>query len=188
MTNLIEDNPDILFYEEMKQCCENFNPLDFKQAFTPENINYLNSLLLQVGVPCIFSAYSGYNTVQIYNKYELCPIQVDFNLRSIIDNNTSTLQVVNFYLSVNQVLLDEAIIKDAFIKAFELYARKLSFNKIAFNIYQNFDKLERSCFNTSTDLVTNFTYTLGSKSSLFMQNNYEPFRYFNCIIWTKWLD
>ena len=84
VTNLIEDNPDILFYEEMKQCCENFNPLDFKQAFTPENINYLNSLLLQVGVPCIFSAYSGYNTVQIYNKYELCPIQVDFNLRSIL--------------------------------------------------------------------------------------------------------
>jgi len=188
VTNLIEDDPDTLLYEEMKQHCENYDPLDFKQAFTPENINYLKILLLQVGVPCIFSVYSRYNTVQIYNKYELSPIQLNFNLRSLIDNNPSTLQVVNFYLSVNQDLLDEAVIKDAFIKAFELYARKLSFDKIAFNIYQDFSKLECSYLNALTDLSANFIYTEGSKSFLFTQNNYEPFRYFNCITWTKWLD
>ncbi|ALC91574.1 hypothetical protein AM500_18620 [Bacillus sp. FJAT-18017] len=190
--DLIEDDPEKIYYERTAEKYKE-NPLfHHNQVFSPENLNYLRNLLLQVGVSCKVSSYGRYKTASVKNEYELSSIQLDFNLRLLNINNRSILQVANFYVSVNQVLLNEAIIKDAFIKALEKYVLKLHINEIEFFIDQDFERKTDNYSNSQSELPADFCYTLGSDSNLFIQNNFErsPFSKFEDfqIIWKKTLS
>jgi len=178
--DLIEEDPAVIYYEKIAK--ENKNqPLYIQnQVFSPENTMYLRNLFLQVGVLCNISSYGWYKTASVKNEYELSSIQVDLNLRVMEFENTSILEVINFYVSVNQVLCDEAVIKDAFIKALERYAQKLNINEIHFIVEQDFDRKNDQYSNSQLELPADFSYSLGTESHLFNQNNYErtPSRYF----------
>ena len=171
--DLIEDDPAIINYEKVAEECKDDPLYSLNQVFSPKNTEYLRKLLLQVGVACNISSYSWYRTVSIKNDYELSSIQVDFNIRVSEVENTSVLQVVDFYICVNQALLNEAVIKGAFIEVLETYARKLKFNEIHFIISKNFERRNNQFSNSNSDLPADFNYTLGTESTLFTQKDFK---------------
>jgi len=172
--DLIEDDPAIVNYEKATEKYKDKTLYSHRQVFSPENIDYLRKLLLQVGVSCNLSAYGMYKTVSIKTEYELSSIHVDFNLRVSEVEEKSILEIVDFYVSVNQALLNESVIKNAFIQAFEIYARKLKFNEIHFFIIQDFKKRDDEYSKLNSELPGNFTYTIGTDLT---QKNYQRFSY-----------
>lgn len=169
--DLIEDNPSTINYEK---AVEEF---DRNHLFSPENIEYLKKILLQVGILCKISSYGNYKTATIKSEYELSSIQVDINIRVVKVINKTYMHVINFYSQVNQSLLNETLIKDALIKALEIYAQRTNFDEIRFTIDQDFERKIDQYSNSQSEITANFTYTLGTESSLFIKNNYEHSSY-----------
>ncbi|MFK9095223.1 helix-turn-helix domain-containing protein [Bacillus salipaludis] len=171
--DLIEDDIATINFEKVAEKNKNNRLFIRQQVFSPENVQYLRNLFLQVGVPCNISSYGRYKTASVKNEYELSSIKVDFNLRVLDLKECTILQIVDFYVSVNQLLLNEAVIKDTLIKAFETYARKLKLNQIHFIIDRDYERQDDQYSNEHSELQAYFTYTLGTESMLFVQNNYE---------------
>ncbi|WP_249860386.1 hypothetical protein [Paenibacillus konkukensis] len=146
-------------------------------------------MLLQVGAACHISSYSRYRTAYVKSEYYLSSIQIDLNLRVVEAQGKPTLEVINFYVCVNQRLQSEAVIKDAIIKVLEIYARKLNISEISFIISQSLEKETAFILNANSELPADFSYTLGTASVLFTQNNYKrsPSHYFQEFqtIWHK---
>ncbi len=173
--DLIEDDIAILNYERIAETCKNDTMFIRDQVFSPANVNHLNNLFLQVGVSCKIEPYNWYKTVSIKNTYNLSSIQVDINIRAIENNGISTLKVVDFYVNVNQKILKESVIKDVIIKALEIYARKLKFNRLHFINMQNSTVHEDNFSNVHSEIPAHFTFSAGAESALFEENGYELF-------------
>ncbi|WP_216830591.1 helix-turn-helix domain-containing protein [Alkalihalobacterium elongatum] len=173
--DLIEDDIALVYfdkvYEEQKD-----NPLFInQQIFSPKNSKYLKGLLAEVGVSCNISPYSNYRTTMVKNSEEKSSIIVDFNLR-VTRTDITSLYIVDFFVIVNRILVNEAAIKDAFIKAFEIYARKLNIDEITFDIPTDHEVQKDHISDRLTDLPSDFSYTMGTDPSIFVQNNYECIR------------
>lgn len=189
LKDLIEDDIATIRFEDIAEEYKDHPLFLRQQVFSPENVHFLRNLLLQVGVPCKVSPYGSYRTASIKNEYESGPIRIDFNIRVSGGEKDTTIEVVDFYVCVNHLLLNEAVIKEAFIKSFETYARKLKINQIYFKISTDFERQTNHYWNENSELPADFTYTYGTDSTIFTQNYYEhsPYSYFEDyqIEWRK---
>lgn len=189
--DIIEDDIATISFSQIAEENKNTPLFINHQIFSPDNVEYLKRLFLEVGVSCKISPYGLYKKAIVKNQEEINSIIVDFNLL-VTEENTSTLFIRDFFVLVNKVLLNEKSIKDAFIKAFELYARKLKFTQICFYIVNDFEMQECKVYETLSELPSDFSYKLGTDSSIFINNNFE--RYTNSfslndtIVWKKTLS
>lgn len=173
--DLIEDDIAIVHFEKVFEEQKD-NPLFInQQIFSPINIKYLKGLLGEVGVTCSISPYSNYRTAMVKNAEEKSSIIVDFNLR-ITRTNIITLYIVDFFVLVNKILVNEETIKNAFIKAFEIYARKLNIDEIKFDIWTDYEVKKDEIYDKLTELPSDFSGEMGTDSSIFVQNNFDCIR------------
>jgi|GEM_PF-6442551 len=173
--DLIEDDIALVNFDKVfEEQKDNYLFIN-NQIFSPENIEYLKGLLREVGVTCSISPYSNYRTAMVKNAEEKSSIIVDFNLR-ILRTNITTLYVVDFFVLVSKILVNEAAIKSAFIKAFEVYALKLNIDEIKFNISTDHEVQKEEIYDRLTDLPSDFSGEMGTDPSIFVQNNFEYIR------------
>ncbi|WP_167859751.1 helix-turn-helix domain-containing protein [Paenibacillus cymbidii] len=189
--DLIEDDPAVLYYKEIAEANKTRSLYSRNQVFSPDNREYLRKLLFQVGASCHVLPYSRYRAATVRNGYELSPIQIELSLRVVEAADILMLQVVSFYVCVNHVTQNEAIIKEAIVQALEIYAQKLHMDEIHFTIDQNFEREEDFLSNAFSELPADFSYTLGTEADFFRKHNYErsPYPYFEDyqIEWCKTL-
>lgn len=173
--DLIEDNPEVLYFEKIVEKNNGKQIYDQEQVFSPDNIKYLETLLNQVGANCNITSYSHYRTASIKSEYELSPIQLDFNMRVYDYNNKTTLEIIDFYISVNQYLLEESLVTSIIINLIEIYAKKLHIDVIEYNVLQNMDRENARYLNEHIQLKvkSKFSYTLGTDDSFFKQVGYS---------------
>ncbi|CAN7533745.1 hypothetical protein [Rossellomorea sp. LjRoot5] len=184
--DLIEEDMPTLFFEEVS-ITYNQNPLFInEQIFSPTNINLLKDLFSELGIVCDITPYSLYRNVMIKNKDEKSSIIFDINM-SI--NQRAELHVRDFYISVNQRILDETIIKKALIFALETYAKKLKCTQIKFRVSKDLEPMEDNVYTKIQTLPSNFKFTMGTDPTLFIENNYEefnnPFSFEDTTLWYK---
>ncbi|WP_078576602.1 helix-turn-helix domain-containing protein [Salipaludibacillus agaradhaerens] len=170
--DLIEDDIALVHFDKVYERQKDDPLFINQQIFNPKNMKYLKGLLSEVGVSCSISPYSYYKTVMVKNAQEKSPIIVDFNLR-VTRTECTTLRIVDFFVQVNKFLVNEVVIKDAFIKTFEIYARKLNIEEITFDILADYEVRNDNLYDKETDLPSDFSYKLGTDPSLFVQNEFE---------------
>lgn len=170
--DIIEDDVTTIYFDQIAEENKNNSFFINHQVFSPENVNYLRKLFLEVGVPCNIKPYGLYKKANVKVQEELSSIFVDFNLL-LKNEDTPTLFIRDFFVAVNKVILNEAVIKDAFIKAFEIYARKLKIHRIQFSVLNDFEIREHKVYESLSDLPSDFSFTVGTDSSVFIENNFE---------------
>ncbi|AEN89209.1 hypothetical protein BMWSH_2327 [Priestia megaterium WSH-002] len=189
--DIIDDDVTTIYFDQIAE--ENKNDPFFinHQVFSPENVHYLRKLFLEVGVPCNIKPYGLYKKAIVKAQEELSSIFVDFNLL-LKNEGTPTLFVRDFFVVVNKVILNETIIKDAFIKAFEIYARKLKISQIQFSVLNDFQMREYKAYESLSDLPSDYSFTVGTESSIFIENNFEgsttSFFLVDTTLWRKTLS
>ncbi|MGD6846304.1 helix-turn-helix transcriptional regulator [Rossellomorea aquimaris] len=184
--DLIEEDMATLLFEDVSKK-HHQDPLFInEQIFSPTNSKLLKDLFLELGIACDISPYSLYQKVMIKNKDEKSSIIIDLNM-SI--NQRAELHVRDFYISVNQRILDERKIKEAVIFALETYAKKLKCTQIQFRVSNDLEPMEDNVYTNILTLPSDFRFTMGTDPAIFIENTYVelhiPFSSEDKTVWYK---